>query len=308
MKQDKLKKNLQSQAFRFFNAHYNGLGKNKTEETNKIRSHTTFYKHVECAAFAAEYLEVKRLKHMTPELAQKYLGLRRSDGICQKTLDFERKMLERIIKILSPDKSHHLIRETELNRTTKPKSESNRAYTKDQALMIMSRQKPYTQLSTEIAFNAGLRAFELLTIQSTKNASPASSRQWRLDLFKGLDGVPYIVKGKGGLVRTVLLSHELSQKLEDRRLEQPRIVDDRYAKKVTQHYDLSGGEKFSKSFSKASFKALGWSNGAHGARFSYAQDRMDTSISGVSYEDAKHIVSQELGHFRADITERYLAS
>lgn len=308
MKGDKLRKNLKSQSFRFFNAHYNGLGKNKTEEPNKIRSHTTFYKHVECAAFAAEYLEVKRLKHITPELAQKYLELRRSDGICQKSLDFERTMLERIIRICSPDKLQKLTRPTELKRKAKPKSKSNRAYTKDQALMIMSRQTLHTQLSTEIAFGAGLRAFELLTIQSTKDASPSSRRQWRLDLFKGLDGVPYIVKGKGGLVRTVLLSHELSQRLEERKLEQPRVVNDRYAKKVTQHYNLSGGEKFSKSFSKASLKALGWSNGAHGVRFSYAQERMDTSLSGVSHEDAKHIVSQEMGHFRPDITERYLGS
>ena len=170
----------------------------------------------------------------------------------------------------------------------------------------MKRQSLHTQLSTEIAFNAGLRAFELLTIQKPNEASPSSHREWRDDLFKGREGVPYIVTGKGGLSRTVLLSHELSQRLEERRLAQPRVVEDRHSKKVTQFYDISGGHKFSRSFSKASTKALGWSNGAHGLRFSYAQRRMINRIQNGSYEDAKYIVSQEMGHFRPDITERYL--
>ena len=302
---NKLRKNLKSQSFRFFNAHYNGLGKNKSDEPDKLRSHTSFYKHVEQAAFAAENMGVKRLKHITLELAQEYLESRRTNGICQKSLAFEKKMLERIISIFTPNTK--LISIIESERTTKPKSLSNRAYTLQQTSLILNNQSSYTQLSTRIAFNAGLRAFELLTIQRSNEASPSDNRLWRSDLFKGRDeGVAYIVTGKGGLSRTVILSTEISNLLEERRLDEPRIVEDRYAKKVTQLYDISGGHKFSRSFSKASMKALGWSMGAHGSRFTYAQERMDKSIKTESYETAKTIISQELGHFRPDITERYL--
>ncbi|MGL5025114.1 MAG: integrase [Shewanella oncorhynchi] len=305
MNDDKLRKNLKSQSFRFFNAHYNGIGKNKSDEPDKLRSHTSFYKHVEQAAFAAENMGVKRLKHITPELAQEYLENRKNNGICQKSLAFEKKMLERIISIFTPITKLNPVIESK--RISKPKALSNRAYTKQQTLLILARQTPYTQLSTQIAFNAGLRAFELLTIQRSNEASPSPHRNWRSDLFKGRDeGVAYIVTGKGGLSRTVILSTELSNTLEQRRLDEPRVVEDRYAKKVLQFYDISGGHKFSRSFSKASMKALGWSMGAHGSRFTYAQERMDNNIKADSYEMAKTIISQELGHFRPEITERYL--
>lgn len=48
-------------------------------------------------------------------------------------------------------------------------------------------------------------------------------------------------------------------------------------------------------------------NGTHGLRHNYAQDRMSTLISqGKSYREALHIVSEEMGHHREDITETYL--
>ncbi|GIU42988.1 hypothetical protein TUM4438_10860 [Shewanella sairae] len=304
MKVDKIKKNLQSQSFRFFNQHYNGLGSNKANEPDKLRSHSSFYKHIEKAAFAAEKMGVKRLKHITVELAQKYLEDRREKGICQKSLAFERLMLERILAKLTPD--YKLAQVTEIKKTVKPKSESNRAYTQQQVELIMSRQSAYTKLSTEIAFNAGLRAFELLTIRRANEALPSSHRKWRDDLFIGRDGVRYIVTGKGGLSRTVVISHELSQRLEERRLNTPVLIKDRHSKKVLQHYALSGGHKFSRSFSKAAIKTLGWSHGAHGVRFSYAQERMNNGIQGMYHEDKQCIVSQEMGHFRPEIANRYL--
>lgn len=304
MKADKIKKGLQSQSFRFFNQHYNGLGSTKANEPDKIRSHSSFYKHVEQAAFAADTMGVKRLKHITVDLAQKYLEDRKEKGICQKSLAFERLMLERIIAKSTPD--YKLAQVIEKKRMIKPKSESNRAYTQQQVSLIMSRQSTYSSLSTEIAINAGLRAFELLTIQRVNEASPSSHRKWRDDLFIGREGVRYIVTGKGGLSRTVLISHELSQRLEERRLNTPVLIEDRYSKKVLQHYALSGGQKFSQSFSKAAMKTLGWSHGAHGLRFSYAQERMDNSIQGVYHEDKQCIVSQEMGHFRPEIANRYL--
>lgn len=74
-----------------------------------------------------------------------------------------------------------------------------------------------------------------------------------------------------------------------------------------QHYEIAGGKNWSNSFSAASKRELGWSHGAHGLRHSYAQNRMDElQQQGFLYQEALEIVSQEMGHFRASITEVYL--
>lgn len=73
------------------------------------------------------------------------------------------------------------------------------------------------------------------------------------------------------------------------------------------NYDVGFGQALSESFSAASHKALGWSNGFHGLRHSYAKRRLSIMLaSGVRPLLALKILSQELGHFRLDITFYYL--
>jgi integrase len=75
----------------------------------------------------------------------------------------------------------------------------------------------------------------------------------------------------------------------------------------TQNYNIGGGRAWSQSFSAASQRELGFSNGAHGLRHSYAQERMEElQRSGMNYEDAKGTVAQEVGHFDKETTEAYL--
>lgn len=74
-----------------------------------------------------------------------------------------------------------------------------------------------------------------------------------------------------------------------------------------QRYDIDNGHKWSCSFSKAPDRTLFFSNGGHGLRHSYAQERMTELKSlGLSRATVLETVSQELGHFRAEITEVYL--
>lgn len=48
-------------------------------------------------------------------------------------------------------------------------------------------------------------------------------------------------------------------------------------------------------------------DGTHGLRHSYAQERItELQEAGKVYNEAREIVSQELGHFRADVVETYL--
>ena len=68
-----------------------------------------------------------------------------------------------------------------------------------------------------------------------------------------------------------------------------------------------GGQTWSQSFSAASKMELGFSNGAHGLRHSYAQNRMkELQLSGMRYDEARRTVAQEVGHFDKKTTEAYL--
>ena len=162
-------------------------------------------------------------------------------------------------------------------------------------------------MATEIAHAAGLRASELLTLQRIEERAP-SDRPAREEKFTGrAPGERYTVHGKGGLIREVRLPSELAARLEARRLDTPVRIDDRGVFRDSR-YDIAGGHAWSRSFSAASDRVLGWSAGAHGMRHSYAQERYgELQVrQGLSPHDAKETLSQELGHFRAEITECYL--
>ena len=123
--------------------------------------------------------------------------------------------------------------------------------------------------------------------------------------FAGRDGAVYTVIGKGGLVRQVMLPHALAERLEERRLEVPAPVVDRGVRYL-QRYDIGGGHAFSASFSRASIEARGKSRGAHGLRHAYAQNRMRELMHHAERRHALTIVSEEIGHLRAEVTRLYL--
>lgn len=244
----------------------------------------------------------ERLKGLTPERAVEYLKDRASE-VAQKTLDLERqalqKMLQHVEKNLDQGRTLPVIKseiETKLE---------SRAYTPEQVAAIADRQTERHALATEIAYAAGLRAHELITLRPA-DERPADERPALPEKFEGREGVLYTVEGKGGLCREVVIPSSLADRLEERRLDEPRAVVDRGVN-YTAHYDIGSGQAWSNSFSGASDRALGWSSGAHGLRHSYAQERMiEVQSLGVTEEYAKEVVSQELGHFRPEITEAYL--
>ncbi len=282
----------------FFTFHYFGLGKNKKEAKEKLRSQSTLFRHVETAAFIQERIGADMLTDITPQMALDYLSSRASK-VCSKTLDNERRVLERIVYLHEPDRRLYI--EEKLD----PREWVNRAYTHEQIHQIMTHQSPKNQLATALCFTAGLRVQELLTLQRFDEASPSKDRKWRNDLFIGLQGEKYIVKGKGGLYRTVMIPHFLAEKLEQHRLDEPRKIKDRKCT-IINRYDITGGKTFTNAFSKASKRVLGWSHGAHGLRYTYAQERLNRLIPDRSYEEKLEIISQELGHFRKEITPHYL--
>ncbi|MBD3822550.1 MAG: site-specific integrase, partial [Thiotrichales bacterium] len=243
--------------------------------------------------------EGESLKDITPERATEYLSVR-AEEVGQKSLDMERQALQAMMQHVT-----HKLEPGERLEVVKSQHEQileSRAYTREQVQAIAQQQAPQNALATEIAYAAGLRAHELLTLERAE-LRPADQRPALDEKFSHREGERYTVTGKGGLTREVLIPKDLAERLEERRFDSPQQVSDRgihYEK----NYDIGSGRAFSQSFSRASEKALGWSSGAHGLRHSYAQERMEELRSnGMEREHALEVVSQEMGHFRPDITE-----
>jgi integrase len=235
-----------------------------------------------------------------PGEAMMYL-LDRSEVVNQATLDLDRQALNVAMDLHGGDKLERVMSNKETHQGT-------RSYTRDQISMVASAQSVRNALATKIAAAAGLRAHELITLERVTpgNRQASGHREWSDKRFEFRDGDKYTVIGKGGLIREVLIPHDLATLLEDRKLENHVTIVDRGVL-YEQSYDIGGGHAWSRSFSAASQRTMGWSNGAHGVRHTYAQQRMDElQARGYTYNGAKAVVAQELGHFAPDTTEAYL--
>ena len=270
-----------------------------SRSTGLIHSDRTFDHYCASVTMAGDWLRdeygLRHLSEITPAMGQEFLDMRAA-VVGQRQLDNDRIALEFVTgkgsleRVMLPTDDH------------KP----GRSYTPDQVAFIAASQSERNDLATKIAHSAGLRAHELLTLHRLEGGSSANHRQWREDRFTGREGVRYLVDGKGGLCREVLIPTALADRLEACRNEQPVTVGDRGVR-YESHYDIGGGNAWSRSFTDASRRALGWTSGGHGVRHSYAQERMaELQKKGYPYLDARTIVSQELGHFRGDVVEVYL--
>ncbi len=263
----------------------------------------TVQNHRDCLLQVARRIAAngRELRDLTPETAEAYLQSRTGD-LGQKALDMHRQalqaMLVHVSRRLPPGKRLEVV------RSEGPGRYRSRAYTPAQVRRVAAAQTPRNALATLVAHAAGLRAHELLTLGRPAE-QPPDPRPARDSKFAGRPGVDYTVVGKGGLVRVVRLPEHLADRLEERRREEPATVTDRGIR-YRSRYDVGGGRAWGASFSAASMRSLGWSRGAHGLRHSYAQERLGETRRLLSHGAAKETVSQELGHFRASVTDAYL--
>ncbi len=243
------------------------------------------------------------LATLTRNSAEQFLEERKEQGCGQKTLDRDRHALEFAIQEkLDVVKS---VQGSKGELASLP-----RAYTFEQMKAIASVQSEKNALMTEIAYYAGLRAHEGFTIRPEFMVRQFNDRNWSEHMFKGRErGVFYIVKGKGGLQRRVMLPKDLAVRLQDLAFDRPRVVFDRERGIIYKdvHYDLGAGKNWSRSFARAAQKVLGWSRGAHGLRHSYVQNRMsELDAVRVSHRESLRAVANEVGHFSEKTTYTYL--
>lgn len=182
-----------------------------------------------------------------------------------------------------------------------------RDYRLNEVLLIIHNLRPQNAIAILLCFFSGLRAHELATLERFDEGRPSSTRKWSNQLFVLEENFSlYLVTGKGGLCRRVAIPNELAIIIESRRLANSKKVRDRevfYEMK----YDLGFGQALSQCLTRASLKILRWSTGLHGLRHTYAKNRIKKlTLNGFYLETAKLIVSQELGHFRANIINCYL--
>ena len=245
----------------------------------------------------ADALNVKRLKDIKRVDAEQYLIDKQQNFASQKALDRDRKALAIALNIKIP-------RLKSMSRVEL----KGRSYSKVEIDAVIKFMSPRNAFSAYLAYQTGLRAHELLSINRVGELSKSETRKWSEQRFLGQEGsVVFVVKGKGGLQREVAVPKNLAEQLESYRLEKPRIIKDRGVIYTTK-YDLAGGNNLSAAFTRASKRALGYSHGLHGLRHSYTQERIDyiKREFGLSHYQARDIVAEELGHFRGDITEVYL--
>lgn len=242
--------------------------------------------------FAADEIA---LKDVTPEIFNIYLEIRAKE-VSQRNLDIERMATQMLMWYIS--KKLPVGETLPVVRSRLQIDYASKAYTAEQFQEITKQhikdRRSHDLLATEIAYAAGLRAHELLTLE------PASERlmdirQSPREEFVGIEGFRYSVVDRGGKIREVCIQSFLANLLEERRLENPQEFhnDGRY---FTKKYNLAGGESWSNSFDRASKTALSWSYGVHGLRSSYAQERMgELQDRGHVHKDALKIVSREMG-------------
>ena len=274
-----------------------GLGRHDHRDDGRIHSVGTARNYEQSLKNFTKYIQDHRmgdLYSVTVMEAQQYLA-DRATTVSQKTLDLDRQAIQMHLgvqlEVVKSDMITHL---------------STRSYTRTQVERIAAAQAGHNSLATQLAYIAGLRAHELLTLQPATERQASTHREWSAERFSGRVGQRYTVAGKGGLVREVLLPHQLAAYLEAKRLADPQPVIDRGVH-YTQLYNIGGGRAWSQSFSSASKRELGFSNGGHGLRHSYAQERMEElQRSGMHYDAAKGTLAQELGHFDQETTEAYL--
>jgi len=276
-----------------------------TRGTSQITSIGTERSYQQSLAQLAGHLQSVRggdLRSVNAEQARDWLR-ERACSVAQPTIDRDRQAVEAWLS--ARDGAAPGIERIQA-AGERGLAEESRRYTADQVQAIASHQDPHNAVATEVAYQAGLRAEELGTI-APASERPQDLREWRDDLGAGRpDTVAYTVEGKGGLTREVHLPVDTAERLESYRRPEPVTHVDRGVEHESR-YAIGCGQAWSQSYSAASDRALGWSEGAHGVRHSFAQDRLETlQREGYSYENAREVISQELGHMRADITEAYL--
>ena len=153
--------------------------------------------------------KLRDLESISIENTMRYLE-ERSTQVGQKTLDLDRQAIQYLLR-QTTGVEMRLERIKSTFTGGRQLAAESRAYTFDQVEAVCSRLSPRAALAARIAFAAGLRAHELISIRPANELQASTHRDWSPNRFAGREGELFVVAGKGGLRREVMLSHALAE-------------------------------------------------------------------------------------------------
>jgi len=242
---------------------------------------------ISAARYAKDHYGVKDVENLTGECLQAFLLAKIEQEVKHATFMQYAAALEKLAVALNMYAERHdtgkiysFSEDIKVARKIAHKAlqrfDGVRSYDNPEEL-IEKLENPVHKLIASIQHIGGARIDEVygITISSLKGDSLVT------------------VKGKGGKVRDIRIKPENYSQLEE----------------ILQKED---NFKFNKAMylyhlKKASEESGQKYNASHGLRWNFAQNRMqELQKDGKIYEHVLTLVSQEMGHERADITEHYL--
>jgi len=232
-------------------------------------------------SYAKENFSVRDITKLEAVHVQSFLEHKIEQGIKYSTFQQYAAAAEKLEVALSrytcKNYNFDLPEVRELAQNVLEKTDSHRAYSDPKGLINAVSGSTYKVLA-QAQYEGGFRVHELnyLTFLQFKE--------------NGIE-----VKGKGGKIRTIELPQSTYNALKT-------LVENSPDKKLIFSPDI-----YRKELKTAAVNSMQTYNGTHGLRWSYAQNTFRAlQKEGRSYEESLLIVSQLLGHERADITEHYL--
>jgi len=253
---------------------------------------------VSCARYAKEIYNVKDIEKLSPEHVAGWLEYRMECGKARSTVAGDIAALSKLEQALSLwsekrasarayDFREVLAAAREEARTL-PVFEGSRAYS-DVPALIAAIKNDQTRLAIRILSESGCR------IAEGTHVTAAQLRGTSVDRYTGSERSDFAFVGKGGRANIAHLSPETYLDLQ-------------------RHIEHHGSFTVSRQAVRVALKSaagqtrqLSGYTGAHGLRWTFAQNRMkELQSHGVSRDETLAVVSSEMGHNRPEITEIYL--
>lgn len=240
---------------------------------------------IDLMTFVKENFKVKDIEKLTNEHVNAYLESKLQENIKYSTFQNYAAAIEKL--------------ELALNTFSKQYNKGN-VYNfdisniRDQAQKILSRSDPHRAYENPQALINAIKNDIHKTIAQAQLEGGLRIKEINHLSLSQFNDNSIKVKGKGGYVREIKLSETVYNNLK-------KIVSDAGGKLI---FDPSSYRNSLKAAAKETKQAY---TGSHGLRWSYAQNRMiELQKQGRTFNEARLIVSNELGHHRIDITSHYL--
>lgn len=241
--------------------------------------------------YAKEHFGIKNIELINAEHIEFFLLSKIDDNVAHSTFMKYAAALEKLSVALrlyfkkDYDFNINISGVREIAHNELKRFNDSRAY-KEPVKLIKELENELYRLIASIQYYAGARIDEIYGIKPG-NIAEFSKRPYTNDNI----GI-IAVKGKGGKIRDIYLPvkeyKELKNLVENHRFEFRKSA-------------------YLNTLKKSSVKTNQKYNGSHGLRWNFAQNRMkELQKIGLIYEQCLTIVSNEMGHERADITEHYL--